>query len=124
MRRRIVTYTLLGAAVVVIAVGGIFAKRNDFGLSRNMEIMLNLMHTLSTEYVDEVDADKLMQHGANGFSSMLDPYTTFIPEKDMPDFKAATMGKYGGVGAMIRQKENYVIIAEPYKGSPADEAGL
>ena len=124
MRRKIVTYTLLGAAVVVIAVGGIFAKRNDFGLSRNMEIMLNLMHTLSTEYVDEVDADKLMQHGANGFSSMLDPYTTFIPEKDMPDFKAATMGKYGGVGAMIRQKENYVIIAEPYKGSPADEAGL
>lgn len=124
MKRKITTYTILGATIVLIAVGGIFAKRNDFGLSRNMEIMINLMHALSTEYVDEIDADKLMQHGASGFSLMLDPYTTFIPEKDMADFKAATTGKYGGVGAMIRQKDDYVIIAEPYKGSPADNAGL
>ena len=83
MKRKIVKYTLIGAAILSIAVGGIFATRNDFGLSRNMEIMVNLMHTLSSKYVDEIDADKLMKHGAEGFSSMLDPYTTFLSEKDL-----------------------------------------
>ena len=124
MKRKIVKYALIGAAILSIAVGGIFATRNDFGLSRNMEIMVNLMHTLSSKYVDEIDADKLMKHGAEGFSSMLDPYTTFLSEKDMPDFQAATTGKYGGIGALIRQKGEYVFIAEPYKGSPADDMGL
>ena len=35
-----------------------------------------------------------------------------------------TTGKYGGIGAAIRQDSNLVRIAEPYKGSPADKAGL
>ena len=124
MKRKFVKYTLLAALLVAVFVGGIFATRNDFGLGRNMEIMVNLMHTLSTQYVDEVDADKMMRNGADGICSKLDPYTDFIPESDMPDFEAMTTGRYGGIGALIRKKGDYVIIAEPYKGSPADENGL
>ena len=124
MKYKFLRYTLLGTAVVALFVGGIFATRNDFGLGRNMEIMVNLMHALSTQYVDEVDADEMMQNGAEGITSKLDPYTDFIPEKDMPDFEAMTTGRYGGIGALIRKKGDYVIIAEPYKGSPADENGL
>ena len=124
MKRRVLKYTLVAVAVVAVFVGGIFATRNDFGLGRNMEIMVNLMHAIATQYVDEVDADKMMENGANGITSKLDPYTDFIPEKDMPDFEAMTTGRYGGIGALIRKKGDYVIIAEPYKGSPADENGL
>ena len=124
MKRRVLKYTLLAVAVVAVFVGGVFATRNDFGLGRNMEIMVNLMHALSTQYVDEVDADKMMKSGAEGMTSKLDPYTSFIPESEMPDFEAMTTGRYGGIGALIRKKGDYVIIAEPYKGSPADENGL
>ena len=124
MKGKIRKYTLLVVAVVSIAVGGIFATRNDFGLGRNMEIMVNLMHAIATQYVDEVDADEMMLNGAEGITSKLDPYTDFIPEKDMPNFEAMTTGRYGGIGALIRKKGDYVIIAEPYKGSPADENGL
>ena len=124
MKRRILKYTLTAVALAAVFVGGIFATRNDFGLGRNMEIMVNLMHALSTQYVDEVDADEMMRNGAEGMTSKLDPYTDFIPEKDMPDFEAMTTGRYGGIGALIRKKGDYVIIAEPYKGSPADESGL
>ena len=124
MKRRILKYILLTGAVVAICATTLFATRNDFGLGRNMEIMVNLMHALSTQYVDEVDADEMMRNGADGICSKLDPYTDFIPEKDMPDFEAMTTGRYGGIGALIRKKGDYVIIAEPYKGSPADENGL
>ncbi len=124
MKRRILKYTLTAVALATVFVGGIFATRNDFGLGRNMEIMVNLMHAISTQYVDEVDADEMMRNGAKGITSKLDPYTDFIPEKDMPDFEAMTTGRYGGIGALIRKKGDYVIIAEPYKGAPADENGL
>lgn len=65
-----------------------------------------------------------MKNGAEGITSKLDPYTDFISEEEMPDFEAMTTGRYGGIGALIRKKGDYVIIAEPYKGSPADENGL
>ena len=124
MKHRVLKYSLLAVAVVAIFFNGSSATRNDAKLGRNMEIMVNLMHALSTQYVDAVDADEMMLNGANGIVSKLDPYTTFVPEKDMPNFEVMMSGRYGGIGSLIRKKGDYVIIAEPYKGSPADESGL
>lgn len=114
------------AAPVAVAAAAllVFAAHNDFGLGRNMEIAVNMMRELSLNYVDPVDPDKLMQGAAAGMVSDLDPYTEFIPEEQMQDFEFLTTGKYGGIGALIRQKEDYVRIAQPYEGSPADKGGL
>lgn len=116
---------LLVAAAAVAAAGALtFAARNDFGLGRNMEITVNMMRELSLGYVDPVDPDKLMEGAAAGMVSDLDPYTEYIPEEGMQDFEILTTGKYGGIGSLIRQKDDYVRIAQPYAGSPADKAGL
>ena len=115
---------LAATAAVAVAAVTIFAARNDFGLGRNMEITVNMMRELSLNYVDPIDPDKLMEGAAAGMVSDLDPYTEYIPEKSMQDFELLTTGKYGGIGSLIRQKEDYVRIAQPYEGSPADLAGL
>ena len=115
---------IAAAAAVAVAAVTIFAARNDFGLGRNIEITVNMMRELSLNYVDPVDPDKLMEGAAAGMVSDLDPYTEYIPEEGMQDFELLTTGKYGGIGALIRQKEDYVRIAQPYQGSPADLAGL
>lgn len=115
----------IGAALALAAAGTlIFAARNDFGLGRNMEITVNMMRELVLNYVDPVDPDKLMQGAAAGMVSDLDPYTEYISEESMQDFEFLTTGKYGGVGALIRQKEDYVRISQPYEDSPADKGGL
>ncbi len=116
---------LLAAATIAVAVAcATFAVRNDFGLGRNMEIAVNMMRELTLNYVDLVDPDLLMNGAAEGMVRNLDPYTEFIPEEGMSDFELLTTGKYGGVGAIIRQKDDYVRIAQPYENSPADRAGL
>ncbi len=120
-KKRYITTSL---ALALVAAATIFAGRDDFGLGRNMEITVNMMRTLSTEYVDEVDPDKLMAGAAAGMVRDLDPYTEFYPEEGMKQFEILTTGKYGGIGSIIRQKEDYVRVAQPYEGSPADEAGL
>lgn len=121
MSKRLIYSTLVLAAFAALTLHSV---RNDFGLGRNMEIMVNLMRAVSTEYVDSVDSDKLMRHGAEGIMRNLDPYCTYLSEEDMKEFRRMTTGKYGGIGAAIRQDSNLVRIAEPYKGSPADKAGL
>ena len=124
MRRGLLKFALLAVALVGVVANGIAKNRNDFDLGRNMEIMINLMHLLSTNYVDKIDADEMTRNAADGITSMLDPYTVFYTEKEWEEFERRTRGQYGGVGSLIRKKGDYVIFAEPYKGSPADEAGL
>ncbi len=108
----------------VVAGGFLYGHREDFGLGRNMELTVNMMRELSLNYVDSVDTDKLMKDAAAGMVRNLDPYTEFIPEKEMSDFEVLTTGKYGGIGSIIRKKGDYVIITQPYENSPADKAGL
>lgn len=115
---------MFGAAAVVAMALAVAAVRNDFGLGRNMEITVNMMRALTMEYVDEIDPDKMMEGAAAGMVRDLDPYTEYISEQAMRDFEVMTTGKYGGIGSLIRQKDDYVRIAQPYEGSPADRAGL
>ncbi len=119
-------YRILALAAGLAAVAGatIHASHNDFGLGRNMEITVNMMRELSLGYVDPIDPDRLMEGAAAGMVSDLDPYTEYISEEGMSDFELLTTGKYGGVGALIRKKGDWVVIAQPYQGTPSDRAGL
>ncbi len=123
-KRKGLRYILLSGIVVVA--GGLFmaASNPDFALGRNLQILFNLFRELNLMYVDPVDPDKMLKDAAEGMVSRLDPYTELIPESEMSDFEIMTTGKYGGMGAMIRKSGDYVMIAQPYRGFPADKAGL
>lgn len=119
---RVGVLLLLAVAVLV----GIHSTKDDMGLGRNMEIMVNMMRELNLQYVDEVSPDKLMSDGAAGMVRNLDPYTQYMSEEEMSEFEMMATGKYGGIGSTIRMKRDSsgVVISQPYKGSPADQAGL
>lgn len=54
----------------------------------------------------------------------IDPYTEYFSSKDQDKFRTMTTGEYGGIGSVIQQNERGVMVVEPYKGSPAQLAGL
>ncbi len=118
-------YTLLGAAAVaaVAALGGA-AVQSDFKLGQNVELAVNMMRSIFLYYVDPVDPDALGKGAAQGMVAALDPYTELIHADDTGEFELMTTGKYGGIGAVIRQRGEWVQVAEPYEGSPSDRAGL
>ncbi|MCF6358656.1 MAG: S41 family peptidase, partial [Draconibacterium sp.] len=47
-----------------------------------------------------------------------------ISEDKIEDFRFMTTGEYAGIGALISKQNDKVIVAEPYKGFPADKFGL
>ena len=117
-------FLIAATALLAIAGGSIHARKDDFGLGRNMEITVNMMRELALGYVDPIDPDRLMEGAAAGMVSDLDPYTEYISEEGLSDFELLTTGKYGGVGALIRKKGDWVKISQPYAGTPSDRAGL
>jgi carboxyl-terminal processing protease len=95
-----------------------------FEISKNLDIFVTLFKELNLYYVDETQPGDLVEKGIDGMLQSLDPYTTFIPESDIEDYRFMTTGQYGGIGALIRKKDSLVVVAEPYEGFPAEKAGL
>lgn len=107
-----------------VSAQGVRSENADFELGRSTEILANIVREIETQYVDEVSAEKLLKHASAGMVLATDPYLEYLPESEMMAFEMLTTGKYGGVGSLIRKRGDYVIFAQPYKGSPADEAGI
>ena len=97
---------------------------NYFELSKNLDIFSTLLKELNTYYVDETKPGELMKTGIDAMLQSLDPYTNYIPESAIEDYRFMTTGQYGGIGALIHKDSNQIIVSEPYEGFPAFKAGL
>ena len=95
-----------------------------FEVSKNLDIFATLFRELNIYYVDETNPGDLMKKGIDDMLSSLDPYTNYIPESEIEDYRYMTTGQYGGIGALVRQIGDYVVISEPYQGFPAQKADL
>jgi len=97
---------------------------NYFEIAKNLDIFASVFREVNTYYVDDTKPGDMVQKGIDAMLESLDPYTNYIPESDIEDYRYMTTGKYGGIGSLIRKKGEYVAIAEPYEGSPAQKADL
>lgn len=113
---------LLGVAVMLFIQG----KETDsyFEISKNLEVFTTLFKELNTYYVDPIQPGKIVKKGIDAMLEDLDPYTNYITEEDIEDYKFMTTGKYGGIGSSVRKKDDYIAIGEPYENSPIVKAGI
>ena len=113
--------------VSAVAIGSVFSLAfNDdyFEISKNLDIYATLFRELNIYYVDETNPGELVKTSIDKMLQSLDPYTNYIPESDIEDYRFMTTGQYGGIGSLIKKQGEFVVIAEPYEGFPAHKAGL
>lgn len=115
---KIIVFALvLGALMPVKA-------QNDFEIAKNIDIFITVMRELNAKYADEITPGDLTKTAIDAMLASLDPYTNYYPETQIEDVKILTAGHYGGIGALIQQRDKNVIISELYKDCPAQKSGL
>lgn len=104
------------------------SNKRYFDINKNIEIFNSVVKELDLFYVDSLDVEKTIQTGIVNMLAGLDPYTNYITETEMDDFKFMTTGEYAGIGSFISARkigDSYrVIISGPYEDMPAAKAGL
>lgn len=120
---------ILFSALIIIALVGMLSSAampldRNFQISRNYNIFSSIFRELSEFYVDSTDVDAAFGNAIDGLLSDYDPYTEYIPEEEMTDFKYITTGEYGGIGALIGRRGDKIHVTEPYEGLPAQKAGV
>jgi len=112
--------------ILVFAISFYSFKQDDknFQIAKNLDIYYTLFRELNLFYVDDVNPNKLVKTSIDKMLESLDPYTNFISEDDVEDFRFMTTGEYAGIGALISKQKGKTVISEPYEGFPAQKSGL
>lgn len=102
----------------------VYSQSSGFEVIKNLELIDLIFLNLEKYYVDAPKTGAISKAGIDAMLHELDPYTVFYHEANVEDYRMMTTGQYGGIGALIRKIDDYVVITDPYEDSPAQKAGL
>ena len=95
-----------------------------FEIAKNLDVFASLFKEVNLYYVDDVNPNKLVRTGIDAMLNSLDPYTNYIPEDEVEDFRTLNTGQYGGIGAVTREIGKRTVVTMMYEGYPAFKGGL
>jgi len=114
-------------ALCAVALFGLIAVSFDdnyFEVSKNLDVYATLLRELNLYYVDEIEPGEMVKTSIDAMLEDLDPYTVYIAESEIEDYRLMFSGEYGGIGALIGNHGPNMTITELYEGYAAKEAGI
>ncbi len=124
MKKRFIKTLLLPIVLIGLFFGTVSFKSDFFEIAKQIEIFTTLFKEINMNYVDETNPAALMDTAIKSMLTDLDPYTNYWNEQDVEAARINSAGEYSGIGALVKTAPESIIIVEPYKGYPADKAGL
>jgi carboxyl-terminal processing protease len=118
----------IAVALVALVTGGWFLQRgvgDERSVYANARLFEEVMSHIRNSFVDPTDPAELYEKAVEGLLSELgDPHTTFMRPRDYEQLRISTQGEYGGIGAQIGKRGDWITIVSPLPETPAERAGL
>jgi carboxyl-terminal processing protease len=115
----------LFAGIFVLAAGAFGFNDDLFQISKNLDVFASAYKEVNINYVDDINSAKMIKTGLDAMLDGLDPYTEFVPESEIEDYKLHYVStQYGGIGAGIFARENKIFISDVFEGFPAQKADV
>lgn len=87
--------------------------------------LIDVHRLLVDQHIEEPDEKAMQEAAINAMvESLDDPYSIFIPTRDIDTFTKDLEGDYAGIGAEVRITEGELMIVTPMDDSPALHAGI
>ncbi|MFD0833242.1 S41 family peptidase [Mucilaginibacter boryungensis] len=121
------SYKAIGFSAGVIGLALLVWSFNDdlFQISKNLDVFASLYKEVNINYVDDINSAKMLKTGVDAMLDNLDPYTEFVPESEIEDYKLRYVStQYGGIGAGIFVRDNKIYVSDVFEGFPAQKADM
>jgi carboxyl-terminal processing protease len=103
-------------------VGSLMAEKEQ--TYESLKLFSDVLQEIEENYVDEVDAERLIQDAIKGMVDHLDPHSNFMPPEAFDELQDDTKGEFGGIGIVISMKKGVLMVVSPIEGTPAYRAGI
>jgi carboxyl-terminal processing protease len=118
--------TAAGALVTTQVAGPLVAQeaRSQSSVYQQLDLFGDIFERIRSDYVEDVDDQKLIEAAINGMLTSLDPHSSYLSPDDASDMQVQTRGEFGGLGIEVTQEEGFVKVVSPMDDTPAAAAGI
>ena len=99
-------------------------EEQEVNTYEKLKIFSEILALVESNYVDNVNADDLIEGAIRGMVKALDPHTSYMPPKTYKEMLVDTTGKFGGLGIEISMRKGILTVVSPIEDTPADKAGI
>jgi carboxyl-terminal processing protease len=92
--------------------------------AEQMTLFREVFNRVRTEYVDDIEKQKLVENAMNGMLTALDAHSGYMNAKDFGDMQIQTRGEFGGLGIEVTADDGLIKVISPIDDTPAAKAGL
>lgn len=119
-------YVLLPLVLAVGLIAGIFLGRHTVSVSMSPteQKLRTILNMIENDYVDEIDADSLIETILPDLLTSLDPHSAYISASELKAVNEDLEGSFSGVGVSFQILNDTVTIVEVIAGGPAEKVGL
>jgi len=126
IRYRPLTAVLLAILLSALA-GGFFGRSalaTDSTVPEHYQAFTAALNAVEANYVDKVDADRLVYGSIRGMLGTLDPHSSFFDPHEYAQMRERQEGHYAGLGVTIQSLDGDITAAIVFEGSPAYKLGV
>jgi carboxyl-terminal processing protease len=125
-RLRFVLGLALGLAAASVAFVAATGQRSDAATSyEDLSLFSSVLRIVRDNYVEEVDASRLIRGAVRGMLAELDPHSSYLDPEAHQEMQIDTRGEFHGLGIEISKRRDGVIeVVSPIEGTPAWKAGI
>ena len=116
---------------IIIAFTAIFLNFFDKTNAQNVDkfyekidLFSEVLEKIQNDYVEEIDQAEAMDSAINGLLQSLDPYSSYMNQKDFEDSQTESRGEFGGLGIEVSMEAGVVKVISPIDDTPAARAGI
>ncbi len=121
---------MIWAGALVLLVAGMAASpvvnpaASETGAYSELRAFSEVLSLVEENYVNKVDAKKLIRGAIRGMLRTLDPHTTYLNPEFFKEMQVETTGRFGGLGVEISIRDGVLTVVTPIEDTPAHKAGV
>jgi carboxyl-terminal processing protease len=89
-----------------------------------LKVFTEVLAHIENKYVEEVDAEELVDGAIRGMMDTLDPHSSYMKRRNYEELKVDTRGEFGGIGIQVSVRDHKLVVIAPIEGTPGDRAGI
>lgn len=124
-KKKIAFLTVSFALIVTLLSGAVFGQATQkSNVYRYLSIFSEVFDLVRSNYVDEVQSEKLMEGAFSGVTDAVDEFSYYVPPSQMASYKKFVDVEDNGLGMVVTKRYGYAYVISAIDGSPAETAGI
>ncbi|MCX7728905.1 MAG: S41 family peptidase [Bacteroidia bacterium] len=124
MQKHLFKFSLIALLTIIPLFYFFYDDNNLFEITKNLEIFNSVYKNIHESYIEKPKSGELIKTAIDAMLNSLDPYTNYISEDDIEEYRFQTTGVYAGIGGALDKINDKIFITEVYEDSPALQSGL